>query len=70
MAVLLLGAVSCGKEKTCRCSVLGDQTVRIVKIEKGECEALHEYNYHNLHDTLFVDTLLCTDFEFEIDKEK
>lgn len=67
LAVLALLAVGCTKQKTCRCSVIGQSTVRIIKIDKGECIQLHTYNYHTMLDTLVVDSLLCTDYEFEID---
>lgn len=67
LAAVALLAAGCSKQKTCRCSVLGESTVRIVKIERGECNQLHTYNYHNDLDTLIVDSLVCTDFEFEID---
>lgn len=67
MAALALLAVGCSKQKTCRCSVIGKSTVRIITIEKGECDQLHTFNYHTMLDTLVVDSLLCMDYEFEID---
>ena len=68
--VLLAGvllAVSCGKEKTCRCAVLHSSDVRIVKIASGNCEDIKVFTYHNPIDSLEVDSLLCMDYEFEID---
>lgn len=65
--VLLLAATSCNKEKTCRCSVMGTSTVRIIKIEKGECTQLSHYTYHTPLDVTVTDSLLCTDYEFQID---
>ncbi len=65
--LLLLIPISCDKAKTCRCSVIGTNQVRIIKIEKGSCEALHVYLDHNSVDSLKVDSLLCTSYEFAID---
>lgn len=67
IAALALLAVGCSKQKTCRCSVIGSSTVRIIKIEHGECDQLHTFNHPTQLDTLIVDSLLCTDYEFEID---
>ena len=67
LAAVALLAVGCSKQKTCRCSVIGDSRVRIIKIDRGECEQLHTWNYPNMYDTLLVDSLLCTDYEFDID---
>lgn len=67
MAALAFLAVGCSKQKTCRCSVIGQSTVRIIKIEHGECEQLRMFNHPTMLDTLLVDSLLCTDYEFEID---
>ena len=64
---LTLVAVGCGKQKSCRCSVRGQATVRIFEIDKGQCEDLHVWNYHTPLDSLEVDSLLCTDYEFLID---
>lgn len=66
LAIITLVA-GCSKQKTCRCSVLGSPTVRIIKIESGECEGLKLFTYHNTLDSLKVDSLLCTDYEFDID---
>ncbi len=72
-AVLLLATVSCTKERICRCSVLsteggfGGQTIRIIKIDKGTCEQLRFVLYDMdpvLHPNL-LDSVLCTDFDFE-----
>lgn len=67
IAALVLLAVGCSKQKTCRCSVIGQSTVRIIKIENGECEQLRTFNHPTDLDTLLVDSLLCMDYEFEID---
>ena len=66
VAALLLAA-GCGKQKDCRCAVRGASTVRIVKIDKGECEQIRTYSYHNEVDSLRVDSLRCTGQEFAID---
>ena len=58
---------ACDKQKSCRCSVAGSPQVRIVKIDKGECDQIKSYQYHDVVDTLNVDTLLCTGYEFAID---
>jgi hypothetical protein len=68
-ALLAVGAVSCSKEKRCRCSVLHSSLVRIIKIDGGNCEDLKLYKYHTPLDSLKVDSLLCTDYEFKIDSE-
>ncbi|MBR1644843.1 MAG: hypothetical protein IJ684_05705 [Bacteroidales bacterium] len=69
---LLLGAlctlliVSCGKAKHCRCSVLGEQEVRVIDLEKGDCNDVRfvYYNQDALHMAQ-VDSVLCTDYDFE-----
>ena len=64
---LLMAVVSGGKERTCRCSVLGDQTIRIIKIDKGTCEDMR-YVLYDKDPVLYpdiTDSLLCTDFDFE-----
>lgn len=65
--LLLLLPVGCDKAKTCRCSVLGTNKVRIIKIEKGACEDLRVFYDHTSVDSLVVDSLLCTGYEFAID---
>lgn len=67
MAALALMAVGCSKQKTCRCAVRGESVVRIIKIEHGECEQLRLYTHYDMLDTATVDSLLCTDYEFDID---
>ena len=47
--------------------MIGQSTVRIIKIENGECEQLRTFNHPTDLDTLLVDSLLCMDYEFEID---
>lgn len=66
LAVLTMAA-GCSKQKTCRCAVLNSATVRVIKIESGECSDLKLFKYHNTLDTLMVDSLLCTDYQFAID---
>ncbi len=66
-AVLLATAAGCSKQKTCRCAVRGTSTVRIIKIEKGECSQLSHLEYHSALDEQLVDSLVCTDYEFAID---
>ena len=66
-AALLLTATSCNKEKTCRCSVRGTSTVRIINISKGKCSQLNHLNYHTPLDVQMTDSLICTDYEFRID---
>ena len=65
LAAVALLAVGCSKQKTCRCSVIGTSTVRIVKIDGGE--QLRMFNLHTSLDSLQVDSLVCTDYEFAID---
>lgn len=66
-ALLLAGAAGCSKEKTCRCSVRGTSHVRIIKIDKGDCTQLHVFQGHDAVDSIWADSLLCTDYEFRID---
>lgn len=66
-AALALLAVGCSKQKTCRCSVRGESTVRVITINHGECDQLHVFQHHDALDTLVVDSLICTDYEFLID---
>ncbi len=66
IATMLL-TVSCVKEKHCRCAVLKSQTVRIVTIKSGSCNSLNQIRYRNDLDTLFTDTVVCTDYPFEAD---
>ena len=65
--VLLVAVVGCSKQKTCRCSVMGTERVRIIKIDNGECTQLHVFQGHDEVDSVWVDSLLCTDYEFRID---
>ena len=67
LALLVFAATGCSKEKTCRCSVRGTSTVRIIKISKGECSQLSHINYHSPLQDQLVDSLVCTDYEFRID---
>ena len=67
VVALALFAVSCGKEKTCCCSVIGTSVVRIIKLDGGDCHDLRTYSYHTSLDSLKVDSLVCTDYEFRID---
>ncbi len=67
LAVALLAA-SCGKEKTCRCTVLHEQSIRIIKIDKGDCEDLR-YVLYDRDPVLYpdiTDSVLCTDYDFGI----
>jgi uncharacterized protein YqkB len=66
-AAVLLVVAGCSKAKTCRCAVIGTSKVRIIKIESGNCEDIHIYRYHTLLDSLKIDSLVCTDYEFAID---
>ena len=66
-ALLTVAATGCSKQKTCRCSVRGTSTVRIIKIEKGECTQLSHLDYHSPLDEQLTDSLICTDYEFRID---
>ena len=69
MAVLLMGVAACSKEKKCRCSVLHSSKVRIITISGGDCRDIKLFSYHTALDVLKVDSLLCTDYEFNIDGE-
>ncbi|MBP5516315.1 MAG: hypothetical protein J6X86_05125 [Bacteroidales bacterium] len=63
----VLAVQSCTKERTCRCSVLGEQTIRVIKIDKGTCDQLR-YVLFDRDPVLYpdiTDSVLCTDFDFE-----
>lgn len=64
-ATLLLA--SCNKEKSCRCTVVGSQTVRVINITSGSCDNITHASYHDDLDTLHTDYILCTDYPFEAD---
>ena len=66
-AAALLLCVSCKKEKSCRCAVVGSQIVRIINITSGSCDQIHYASYHDDLDTLHTDYVLCTDYPFEAD---
>ena len=62
-----LVSVSCKKERTCRCSVLGDQTIRLITIDKGDCRDIR-YVLYDKDPVLYpdrTDSVLCTDFDFD-----
>ena len=63
----LVGLYGCSKEKTCRCSVLHSSAVRVITIQSGNCEDIKLFRYHTSLDSLKIDSLLCTDYEFAID---
>ena len=65
--MVLAGLTGCSKEKTCRCAILHSSKVRVIKIQGGNCEDLKLFRYHTPLDSLKVDSLLCTDYEFMID---
>ena len=65
--LLLLAATGCSKEKTCRCAVRGTSTVRIIKIARGECSQLSHVYHHSPLQVQLIDSLVCTDYEFQID---
>lgn len=64
----LLCLASCSKEKTCRCSVLHNQDIRMIQIDKGDCRDVRFIFYDRdiLHTDL-TDSVLCTDFHFQSD---
>lgn len=65
--VLALTVVACNKEKSCRCSVIGQQTVRIINITSGSCESLNGAGNYDALDTLHRDEIICTDHRFDAD---
>ncbi|MDO4216690.1 MAG: hypothetical protein Q4D03_00765 [Bacteroidales bacterium] len=62
----LLTLSGCSKTKTCRCTVLGEQSIRIIELDKGDCKDLHFVYYDRdvLHTDL-VDSVLCTDHQWD-----
>lgn len=65
--VLALTVVACNKEKSCRCSVIDQQTVRIINITSGSCDKLSGAGNYDALDTLHRDEIICTDFAFDAD---
>ncbi|MBP9990978.1 MAG: hypothetical protein KBT45_06090 [Bacteroidales bacterium] len=66
--VLLFGCVlaslclfSCNKEKTCHCSVLGSQDVRVITLKGENCEDLKSVEYSDpVHvESRINEDLLC-----------
>ena len=56
----------CSKIKTCRCTVLGEQSIRIIELDKGDCKDLHFVYYdRDVLNPNLVDSVLCTDHEWE-----
>ena len=66
VATMLL-AVSCVKEKNCRCSIIGTQSTRIITIKHGSCSQLNHVTYFDALDSSHVDNIVCTDYPFEAD---
>ena len=71
-AALLLTAASCTKVRNCRCSVLGESTVRYFTIDKGKCEDLRYvlFDPDGVNPDIsgypdITDSVLCTDFDFD-----
>lgn len=65
--LFLLSITSCKKERTCRCSVLGQQTIRVIKIERGSCDDMR-YVVYDVDPVLrpnITDSILCTDYDFD-----
>lgn len=58
---------SCAKEKSCRCSVIGTQSTRIITIKKGDCSKLNRFTHYDALDTAHVETIVCTDYPFLAD---
>lgn len=67
VGLLAVMATACTKERTCRCAVLHEQTIRVIKIDKGTCDELR-YVLWDQDPVLYpdiTDSVLCTDFDFE-----
>lgn len=67
VVIALMAVTGCSKQKTCRCAIPGSVKVRVITIDKGECEQLLVYDYHTETDVNVTDTLYCTDYQFIID---
>lgn len=59
--VVALCMVSCNKEKTCHCSVLKSQNVRIINVKGENCEDLKSVEYDDpVHvGSRITEELLC-----------
>ncbi len=65
VGIVLFATTGCGKEKTCRCAVIGQQTVRLVQLEKGDCRDIRFVYYdESLLYPNVTDSVICTDYEF------
>ena len=64
---LIFLMTGCTKERTCRCAVRNSSVVRIIEIDKGKCENIKFFRHRDEIDSLFLDSLLCTDYTFDID---
>ncbi len=63
--VVMVTASGCSKEKTCRCAVIGKQTVRIVQLDKGDCRDIRFVYYdENVLYPNMTDSVICTDYAF------
>ncbi len=61
---LMLGAcmvlaVSCAKEKNCRCSVPGSDKVHHLTIKDGDCAGLNTLEYNDEYTAFRRDSLYC-----------
>lgn len=77
--ILIMGALAlvllagCSKQKTCRCAVRSvdsnPQKVRIFTVKHSvDCKDLRYVDFDQSEiETDWRDTLLCTDYEFDID---
>lgn len=73
--ILLMGVASllllcsCNKTKSCRCSVLHQQKVRIIDVKPwADCADIRYVEFNaSAAETGIVDSVLCTDIQFEID---
>lgn len=63
----LMVVTSCTKEKNCRCSVKGSQLVRIITLKGGSCKDIYYVRHYDALDTMYYDTVFCTDYPFEAD---
>jgi hypothetical protein len=63
----LMVVTSCTKEKNCRCSVKGSQLVRIITLKGGSCKNIYYVRHYDALDTMYYDTVFCTDYPFEAD---
>ena len=59
LGACMVFAVSCAKEKNCRCSVPGSDKVHHFTIKDGDCAGLNTLEYNDEYTAFRRDSLYC-----------